>query len=65
MKHYAITNQVALRIAFWETHPDLARRGKLAQNDYPTDTRVAFVDYVDALARDGAISETLAGRATL
>ena len=35
------------------------------QNDYPTDTRCAFVDYVDALQKSGEISEALAARATL
>lgn len=35
------------------------------QNEYPADTRMAFVDYVDSLARSGDISEALAGRVTL
>ena len=35
------------------------------QNDQVADIRVAFVDYVDDLARSGTIAETLANRATL
>ncbi len=35
------------------------------QNDYPNDVRMAFVDYVDSLARNGEISEALAQKATL
>ena len=35
------------------------------QNDQPCDTRCAFVDFVDSLARNGGISESLAARVTL
>lgn len=64
-----ITTQAALRAAFWQAHPDADRRliknyagdGKM----YCTDTRVAWVDYVDHMQRDGQISEGLAERATL
>jgi hypothetical protein len=59
-----ITNQKELRRAFWESHPNV-RRGTSANGDYVTDTRVAFVEYVDALARDGVITEELAQRVTL
>jgi len=38
---------------------------KVTQSDYPTDTRVAFVEYVDHLCRNGDISEELASRVTL
>ena len=66
---YNFTNQKQIRKAFWEAHPDLPRKkipdysgkGKM----YPTDTRVAFVDFVDYLARDGQISRALADRTTL
>lgn len=66
---YRITTQAALRRAFWEAHPDLPRRRirNYAGNGlmYPTDTRVAFVDYIDALERNRDISPELARRATL
>lgn len=66
---YEITNQVQIRRLFWGEHPDLPRRriknyagtGLM----YPTDTRVAFTDFVDALCRSGQISDDLAQRATL
>ena len=32
---------------------------------WPTDTRCAFNDWLDALQKDGQISEALADRATL
>ena len=63
--------QKEVRIAFWQSHPDLDRiarnrrtRSKL-QNSQNTDTRVAFCDYVESLARNGEISGTLAHRVTL
>ena len=66
---YRFTTQQELRTQFWVVHPELSRRrirdysghGKM----YTTDTRTAFVDYLDALVRDGEISEALASRATL
>lgn len=68
MQH-TYTTQAQIRAAFWAAFPELPRRkipnyagtGRM----YPTDTRCAFVDFVDTLARDGAISEALAGRVTL
>ncbi len=60
-----IKTQVEVRKAFWEAHPQFLRQGRLKQNDYPTDTRCAFVDFVDVLARDGQISEKLASKVTL
>lgn len=64
-----LTTISAVRIAFWAAHPGLhcvwthGRRAR--QNAQSADTRVAFVDYVDALARNGTISESLAQRVTL
>ncbi len=63
MSKYQITNQRDLRRAFWEAHPNVSRSKYLG--DYLTDTRCAFVDYVDMLSKDGTISEALAHRATL
>jgi hypothetical protein len=68
-KAYPITTQQALRAAFWESadpmNGDGITRRKLRNGDYTTDTRCAFVDFVDMLARDGQISEALAQRVTL
>lgn len=66
------TTQRQVRAAFWEAHkdcPDVTRRrirdyagtGKM----HNTDTRCAFVDYVDALEKNGEISPELAERVTL
>ena len=48
-----------VRRAFWAAHPSLLLQKK------SIDTRCAFVDFVDYLARDGQITEALAFRATL
>jgi hypothetical protein len=58
-----------IRRAFWEAHPTMPRK-KIAGHAgtgkmYPTDTRCAFVDFVDHLARDGQITDSLANRVTL
>ena len=63
------TNQKELRAAFWRDNPQLSRR-RIKSYDgkgrmYPTDTRVAFVEWLDAQARDGTVSQELAQRATL
>ena len=66
------TTQKQIRAAFWRDNSDrLTRKQRTmtgrtpTQNDYPADTRCAFVDYVDMLQRDGQISEALAERVTL
>jgi hypothetical protein len=60
--------QSEVRAAFWDTFCVNGKpreyRGK-SQNELPVDVRMAFVDYVDSLARDGTISEALASRVTL
>ena len=66
---YQITTQRELRNAFWRDHPGAVRRkiknysgnGKM----HVTDTRCAWCDYIDALSKDGVISQELASRATL
>ena len=63
-KQYIITTQKAIRHNFWLNHPD-ANRKRMRSGDYCTDTRCAFVDYVENLHRNGFISEELAYRATL
>ena len=64
-----VTTQKELRAMFWRDHPTLSKR-KITSYDgqrkmFCTDTRVAFSDYVDALCREGTISDALASRATL
>lgn len=65
-----ITTQKELRKLFWETHPTASRKKIPSQEScggvmYTTDTRCAFVFFLDRLYRDGQISESLADRATL
>lgn len=63
------TTQKQIRAAFWQAHPHADRRkitnyagtGKM----HTTDTRCAFVDFLDQLHRAGQISDALANRATL
>jgi hypothetical protein len=63
-----ITTQAQIREAFWAAFSvdgkPKAFAGK-SQNDLPTDVRCAFVDFVDALQKDGTITEALAARVTL
>jgi len=69
----SITTERALRVAFWQAHPRIARnfvngikRPVLArQNQQPAVTRMAWVDFVDAMQKSGAITERLADKATL
>ena len=69
-----MTNQKQIRAAFWEAHPTANRkkypardwtREDKSRRDYCTDTRCAFVDFVDYLHRSEIISDQLANRATL
>ena len=69
-----MTTQKQIRAAFWDAHPTADRRRYPARDwtredkssrGYCTDTRCAFVDFVDHLARSGQISEALAHRVTL
>jgi hypothetical protein len=63
-----------IRALFWETHPDLPRRrhrygwspsDKTAELVHHTDTRCAFVDFIDHLHRAGQIDARTAQRITL
>lgn len=58
-----ITTQAEMRREFWRQHPDLDRRK--VKGDYKTDTRIAWCDFIEHMARSGQISEALAQRATL
>jgi hypothetical protein len=65
---YAMTSQSQVRAAFWRMSYQTRKPRRfagLSQNDLPTDLRVMFVDYVDALQKAGHISERLAYRVTL
>ena len=63
-----VTTQQQVRTAFWLTFCVDGKprefRGK-TQNELPADVRMAFVDYVDSLVRNGEISEALAQSVTL
>jgi len=61
------TTQKQVRQAFWETHPAASKKilETFDRSTYTCDTRCAFVDYIDSLARNGDISENLASRITL
>jgi hypothetical protein len=70
MEDQIMTTQKQVRAAFWsmlrEVNPDLySQRRPGSQNNQATDIRCTFVDYVDQLARNGEISESLANRVTL
>jgi hypothetical protein len=63
------TNQRELRRAFWEQHPTLSRK-KIKNHSgngtmHVTDTRVAWVDWIDMLSKNGDIEQELASRASL
>jgi hypothetical protein len=63
---YPITTQKDVRKEFWWLYSnDHKKVPGWTQNDYPTDTRVAFCDFVESLQRNNKISEALAQRATL
>ena len=67
-----ITNQKNLRLAFWQAHEDNPRITRRRVTNYSgngkmhnTDTRCAWCDWIDAMSKDGTISQELASRATL
>jgi hypothetical protein len=69
-----MTTQKQIRAEFWAAHPTADRKRYPARDwthedklsrDYCTDTRCAFVDFVDVLHSNGQISEALANRVTL
>lgn len=69
MSRPTITSMRALRAAFWADHPEAVRRRVRSYSGkglmFVTDTRVAFVDWIDSMERNGSISTDLAARATL
>ena len=56
-----------VRQSFWVNFPQFKSefRTRKNQNDYRTDIRVSFTDYVDYLLKDGIITEKLANKVTL
>lgn len=74
-----LKNEAQVRASFWENHPQFTRKTKripftqagipcyraMTQNEYSTDVRCAFVDWVDYLHRSGMISDNLENRVTL
>jgi hypothetical protein len=64
-----INDQKTLRERFWDEHPKLDRKRikNYAGNGtmYRTDTRCAFVDFVDMMKKNQQITERLARTATL
>ena len=62
-----MTTQAQVRNAFYEFCKELNIKvyKSKRQNDQPCDTRCAFVDFVNNLAKSGEISEQLAQKVTL
>jgi hypothetical protein len=61
------TTQAQVRAAFWQGNQHLRAqfRARKRQNEYGATIRCEFVDFVDMLARDGHIKESLAQKVTL
>lgn len=65
------TTQKQVRAAFWADHPHFDEQARAAgirskrQDEHCATVRCAFVDFVDALERDGQITDALAQRVTL
>jgi hypothetical protein len=60
-----LITQKQVRSEFWAEHPQFTRLGNAPQNNYCTNIRVTFVDFVDRLHRDGRISDSIAKRVML
>lgn len=68
MSDIRMTTQSAVRESFWHNCGSRLAASRIkgkTQNDYPADVRMAFVDYVDMLALDGDITDSLANKVTL
>jgi hypothetical protein len=64
--------QKQLRARFWQDHKGITGISRKQITDYSgdgkmynTDTRTAFVNWIDALAKSGEISEEIADKITL
>lgn len=64
-----LTSQSAVRAAFWRENPQVSRKRIKHYSGYgtmyTTDTRAAFVDWLDHATRERRISQALAQRVTL
>ena len=65
---FKITTTRTLRRLFWQCYPETKKElyaTTKRQNNYPTDVRCAWVDFVDDLCRSNLISRNLANITTL
>jgi hypothetical protein len=60
-----ITTQKALRNEFWYQHPQYKRVSGWKQNNYHTDIRIAWCEWIDDMYQSDQISKGLVERATL
>lgn len=62
-----MTTQKEVRANFWASFPQFKSEYKktYTQNQYRTDIRCCFVDFVDMLERNGTITNKLAQKVTL
>ena len=60
-----IKSETGLRAEFWRRHGFLERVPGHSQNEYPKETRVAWIAWIDEIHRKGQITSGLAGKATL
>lgn len=62
-----LKSQKAINSRFFEDHPEFRDeyRTRKKHNDYSTDCRCAYVDWVDYMNRNGEISDALRDRTTL
>jgi len=56
-----------IRQRFWDSHPEFDEdyNPSLEQNDYCTDIRIAFTDFIEELRNNGQITEEQAYEITL
>jgi hypothetical protein len=62
---HTFTRQDEIRKAFWILHGRNFPRGKNRNGEYHVDARMAFIDWIDVLNKEGCISDALAARVTL
>ena len=60
-----ITTQKALRNEFWYQHPQYKRVSGWKQNNYHTDIRIAWCEWIDDMYQSDQIRKGLFERATL
>lgn len=65
-KPLEITTQNELRKYFWHNmYPYYQKKKGYEQNDYATEVRVAWTDFVDMMEKNGVINHHLAFNVTL